>query len=69
MTGKTDFDQSAAILRKQYPNVRLLNVTGEPEGSYSYYQDLRVFRPALKLGGVTLLVLKQTLAVKKDTKE
>ena len=52
MTGKTDFDQGAAILREQYPNIRLLNVTAGPEGSYSYYKSLRVFRPALKYGGV-----------------
>ncbi len=52
MTGETDFDKGAAILRKQHPNIRLLNVTAGPEGSYSYYENLRVFRPALKLGGV-----------------
>lgn len=51
MTGVTDFDKGAAILRERYPNIRLLNVTAGPEGSYSYYKDLRVFRPALKLGG------------------
>lgn len=27
-------------------------MTAGPEGSYSYYEGLRVFRPALKLGGV-----------------
>lgn len=52
MTGQTDFDEGAAILRKQHPNIRLLNVTAGPEGSYSYYKNLRVFQPALKLGGV-----------------
>lgn len=52
MTGQTDFDEGAAILRKQYPNISLLNVTAGPEGSYSYYKNLRVFQPALKLGGV-----------------
>ena len=26
-------------------------MTAGPEGSYSYYGSLRVFRPALKLGG------------------
>ncbi len=52
MTGETDFDKGAAILREQYPNIRLLNVTAGPEGSYSYYEDLRVFQPAVKLGGV-----------------
>ena len=51
MTGETDFDRGAAILRGQYPNIRLLNVTAGPEGSYSYYKDERVFCPALKLGG------------------
>ena len=51
MTGETDFDKGAAILRGWYPNIRLLNVTAGPEGSYSYYDDVRVFRPALKLGG------------------
>lgn len=52
MTGETDFDRGAAILRERYPKIRLLNVTAGPEGSYSYYGGLRVFRPALKLGGV-----------------
>ena len=51
MTGETDFDKGAAILRERYPNIRLLNVTAGPEGSCSYYDRLRVFRPALKLGG------------------
>lgn len=40
------------MLRERYPNIRLLNVTAGPEGSYSYYNGLRVFRPSLKLGGV-----------------
>jgi len=52
MTGETDFDKGAAILRESYPNIRLLNVTAGPGGSYSYYEDLRVFCPAVKLGGV-----------------
>ena len=51
MTGETDFDKGAANLRERYPNIRLLNVTAGPEGSCSYYDRLRVFRPALKLGG------------------
>ena len=51
MTGETDFDRGAAILREKYPNIRLLNVTAGPEGSYSYYGDKRVFVPACKLGG------------------
>ena len=52
MTGETDFDRGAAILRERCPNIRLLNVTAGPDGSYSYYGDLRVFEPACKLGGV-----------------
>ena len=51
MTGETDFDKGAAILRERYPNIRLFNVTAGPEGSYSYYEDKRVFVPACKLGG------------------
>lgn len=52
MTGETDFDKGAVILRERHPNIRLLNVTAGPNGSYCYYEDIRVFRPALKLGGV-----------------
>ena len=51
MTGETDFDKGAAILQSQYPNIKLLNATAGAEGSYSYYGNLRVFQPALKLGG------------------
>lgn len=51
MTGETDFDRGAAILRGKYPNIRLFNVTAGADGSYSYYGDKRVFVPACKLGG------------------
>ena len=51
MTGVTDFDQGAAILRERHPNIKLFNVTAGAEGSYSYYEDKRVFVPACKLGG------------------
>ena len=51
MTGETDFDKGAAILRSQYPNIKLLNATAGAEGSYSYYGNVRVFQPAFKLGG------------------
>ena len=49
MTGEKDFDRGAAILRGQYPNIRLFNVTAGAEGSYSYYENKRVFVPAHKL--------------------
>ncbi len=52
MTGERDFDRGAAILRERFPNIRLCNVTAGAEGSYSYYEDKRVFVPACKLGGV-----------------
>ena len=52
MTGEEDFDRGAAILRKAYPNIRLLNVTAGADGSHSYYGSLKVFEPACKLGGV-----------------
>ena len=52
MTGEEDFDAGAALLRAQYPNIRLLNVTAGASGSYSYYDDLRAFEPACKRGGV-----------------
>ena len=51
MTGETNLDKGAAALRRQYPNIRLFNVTAGPEGSCSYYADKRVFVPACKLGG------------------
>ena len=51
MTGETDFDKGAAILQKQYPNIRLLNATAGADGSYSYYGDIKTFQPSFKLGG------------------
>ena len=51
MTGQTDFDLGAAILRQRYPNIRLLCVTAGAEGSYAYYDQERVFVPAFRLGG------------------
>ena len=51
MTGETDFDRGAALLRGKYPNIKLCNVTAGAEGSYSYYEDKRVFVPACQLGG------------------
>lgn len=51
MTGEQDFDKGAALLKAQYPNLRLLNVTAGADGSYSYYDGLRVFVPSFRLGG------------------
>ena len=52
MTGESDFDKGAAILRGRFPNIRLFNVTAGAEGSYSFYGEERVFVPACKRGGV-----------------
>ncbi len=52
MTGESDFDRGAALLGRQYPNVRLLNVTAGADGSRAYYGGLSVFEPAFRLGGV-----------------
>lgn len=51
MTGEADFDKGVAILRKENPNIRLLNVTAGANGSYSFYGNSRVFAPAFQLGG------------------
>ena len=51
MTGETDFDKGAAILRTRFPNIRILNVTAGPDGSYSYYENRRVFVSSFRLGG------------------
>ena len=51
MTGETDFDKGAAVLRTCHPNIKLLNVTAGADGSYAYYEDKRVYVPGVKLGG------------------
>ena len=51
LTGETDFDKGAAILREWFPNIRLLNVTAGSEGSYCYYDKTRVYVSAFLLGG------------------
>ena len=51
VTGDSDFDCAVGKLRRRWPNIRLLNVTAGAEGSYSYYQDERVFVPGFRLGG------------------
>ena len=50
-TGEDDLDRGAEILRRQYPGIRLLNVTAGAAGSCCYLDGLRVFVPAFLLGG------------------
>ena len=52
MTGEEDFDKGAALLQRQYPNIRLLNVTAGAQGSHAYYSGQHVFAPGCTLGGV-----------------
>lgn len=52
VTGETEFDRGVASLQKQYPNIRMINVTAGANGSYSYDSGTKVFQPAFQLGGV-----------------
>ncbi len=51
LTGETDFDRGAAMLRNRFPTIRLLNVTAGADGSHAYCGGERVFVPAFRLGG------------------
>jgi len=51
MTGETDFDRGAELLKERYPNIRVLNVTAGADGSFSYGGAGRVFVPSFRLGG------------------
>ena len=42
MTGLTDVREGARVLKKQYPNIKLLLATLGKEGSIAYYEDLEV---------------------------
>ncbi len=51
LTGTDDFDKGVEAIRKQWPGIRLINVTAGPGGSYAYIQGTRVFVPGFLLGG------------------
>ena len=51
MTGETDFEKGAAILQRDYPNIRVLNVTAGADGSYSFHEGKMVFVDSFRLGG------------------
>lgn len=53
MTGRKDIRRGADLLRRQYPNIRLLCVTAGAQGSYAFHEELAVFHPAFCLGGTT----------------
>ena len=51
LTGTTDYEKGAAILRERFLNIRLLNVTAGANGSYAFFEDKKMFVPSFLLGG------------------
>ncbi len=51
LTGTDDFDKGVDAIWKQWPGIRLINVTAGPGGSYAYVRGNRVFVPGFLLGG------------------
>lgn len=51
MLGETDFEKAAAILKSNYPQIKILNITAGANGSYCFYEDKKVYVPSFKLGG------------------
>ena len=51
LTGSRDYEYGADQLMRRYPNLRLVNVTAGPDGSYAFQQDRKVFVPGFLLGG------------------
>jgi fructokinase len=51
LVGTTDYEAGAKTLLAMFPNIRLLNVTCGPDGSWSFCCGQRVFVPSFKLGG------------------
>ena len=52
MTGQTDFEKGAAILRGRFPNIRLLNITAGGDGSHCFYGDRHVFVPGFSVATI-----------------
>ena len=50
MTGETDILRGAELLRRSYPNIRLLCITAGAEGSYAFCGEAYAFAPAFCLG-------------------
>ena len=49
MTGEEDFEKGASILKAQFPNIRLLNITAGPNGSHCFYENRHIFAPGCKV--------------------
>ena len=50
-TGKEDYDEGIAVLRKTYPNIKLVCLTLGADGSRAYYKDLRIEKAGFKATG------------------
>lgn len=46
LTGEKDIFRGAELLRRQYPNLRLLTVTAGENGSYAFFENHAVYAPA-----------------------
>ena len=53
VTGERDCAAGAALLHRQYPNLRLVCVTAGAGGSYAFCGAAEAFEPACARGGVT----------------
>ena len=51
LVGTADYEAGAKTLLAKFPNIRLLNVTCGPDGSWSFCCGSSVFVPAFTLGG------------------
>lgn len=45
MTGTTDFEKGAQMLRGEYPNIKVLFLTLGKNGSSVYYKDMKAYMP------------------------
>ena len=52
LTGEEDPFAGGETLLRQFPQIRLMNVTCGADGSRAYYGEKRVFMPSCRLGGV-----------------
>lgn len=52
MTGEKDLDQGVALLREQYPNIKMLNLTAGENGAICYYGTSRVAVPVFSVEDV-----------------
>ncbi len=52
MTGTEDFDKGAEMILREYPQIRLMNVTAGEYGSFAYYGGIRCHVPVFRMDNV-----------------